>query len=550
MNRLFGSLLVQFREFYKTLTPVRKMALLGASIIVMVTAGVMVVMLTGQSYAPLFKDIAPDQLPILVSSLRQKNISFKLSEDSSAIFVPTELLHSTQMAIMAESGSEQMGSIGLELFEKQDFGTTSYAQRINYQRALQGELVRAINTLSAVKQSKVLLALPPKKTFLEEGAIPTASVVIDLHPGKRLTEDQVKGVTFLVSSAVENLEPDNVSVVDSRGKVLTRQYDSQMGATSELLDMKKKVEHQLEQRIEAILSKVVGAGNVIAKVEASLNSKKVDMVEEQYDQERAAIRSVQKEEEALDGARTSPSGVPGARANLPGAGGNGQVGFKQDVKREISTTNYEVPKTIRTVKEQAGNLERLSVAVLVDHASIMEKGENGKITEKNRERSAEELRKYENIIKSAIGYSESRGDTVKIENIRFENEDFSESERLLSTLERKKLLYSLFRWAALACVIGIFFFLFIRPFMRWVTDSFQDSVEDMLPKTIEELEDLQSADSVLPGMQGALPTLQDSLDPDKAESELLRERIMVIMEQDEEKTTNAFKLWLNKRELS
>ena len=198
MNRLFGSLFVQFREFYKTLTPVKKMALLAASLIVLVTCGVMVVMLTGKSYAPLFTNIAPDQLPMLVGNLRQKNIDFKLSNDSRTIYIPQELLHSTQMAFMAEAGSDQMGSIGLELFENQSFGTTSYAQRVNYQRALQGELVRAINTLAAVKQSKVLLALPPKKTFMEEGAIPTASVVLDLHPGKRLTPDQVQGITYLV----------------------------------------------------------------------------------------------------------------------------------------------------------------------------------------------------------------------------------------------------------------------------------------------------------------------------------------------------------------
>lgn len=545
MNRLFGSLFVQFREFYKTLTPIKKMALLGATIVVLVTAGVMVVMVTGQSYAPLFTKVAPDQLPMIVGSLRKKNIDFKLSADSSTISIPVELLHSTQMALMAEAGSDQMGAIGLELFEKQDFGTTSYAQRINYQRALQGELVRAINTLSAVKQSKVLLALPAKKTFLEEGSVPTASVVIDLHPGKSLTPDQVKGITFLVASAVENLEASNVSVVDSRGKVLTKEYSSEMGATSELLDMKKRIEHHMEQRVEDMLSKVVGAGNVIVRVEASLDPQKVDTLEELYDSDKTAVRSVQKEEETLDGSRTNPTGVPGARANLPGAAETGTVGFKQDVKREIATTNYEVPKTVRKVKEDAGKITKLSVAVLVNHSTAVKA--DGTVDAVPR--SPEELRKYEDIVKSAIGFAPTRGDAVKVENIRFQQEDFAESEQLLTTLERKKLLYSLFRWAALAFVVGIFFFLFIRPFMRWVTDSFQDSVDDMLPKTIEELEELQAVDSTLPGMQGALPTLEETLDPDKAESELLKERIMTLMGNDEEKSASAFQLWMNKRDL-
>ena len=130
---------------------------------------------------------------------------------------------------MTEMGGAKVGHVGLELFDKQDFGTTSYAQKINYQRALQGELMRAINTLTAVKQSKVILAMPQKKTFLEEGGQPSASVVLELHPGKTLSPEQVRGITFLVSSAVENLDPDRVTVVDSRGKMLVQALWRRLG---------------------------------------------------------------------------------------------------------------------------------------------------------------------------------------------------------------------------------------------------------------------------------------------------------------------------------
>jgi flagellar M-ring protein FliF len=242
-------------------------------------------------------------------------------------------------------------------------------------------------------------------------------------------------------------------------------------------------------------------------------------------------------------------GIPGARAELPGADDQGQIGFRQNVKKELRTQNFEVPKTIRNIKQGAGGIERLSVAVLVDGKEIFETSEGGEVNSTWKERSPEELAKYETLVKNAIGFSTKRGDNVSIENIRFEKEDFSEAERLLTTLERKKLLNSLFKWSLLGFSLALFFFIVVRPFMRWVTDSFQDSVEDMLPRTIEELEELQSVDNSLPGMSGALPVLEDSIDPDKAESELLKERIMALMEKDEEKAAGAFSLWLSRRDI-
>jgi flagellar M-ring protein FliF len=408
--------------------------------------------------------------------------------------------------------------------------------------------MRAINTLTAVKQSKVILALPNKKTFLEEGGQASASVVVELRQGKELSPEQVRGIRYLVANAVENMDPDRVTVLDDRGKVLTRQSDGVSGGSNELLDLKAKIENDLENRIEDILTKVVGHAKVVAKVDATLNHRVISSVEESVDPDRTAIRSQQSEEESLDGSRMNPAGVPGSRANLPGAEDAGMVGFKQDVKKEIKTTNYDVPKTVRNIREAAGNLERVSVAVVVDGVMSNVKQEDGTTTTEWRPRSAEELKKYEDLIKSAIGYKADRGDSVKIENIQFHPEDFSEAEKILTTLERKKLVHALFKWALLGFSLALFFFIVVRPFMQWITDSFQDSVEEMLPRTIEELEELQSVDNTLPGMSTALPVLQESIDPEKAESELLKDRIMATMSRDEEKAANAFGMWLVRKD--
>ncbi len=551
MNTLLSHLIAQFRQFYKNLTPVKRLSMMAATTVAVVGAAIIVAMLTGTNHVVLFSNIAPDQLPQVVDQLQRRGVPFKLSDNGTTILISKELLHSTQMAIMTEMGGAKVGQIGLELFDKQDFGTTSYAQKINYQRALQGELMRSINTLSAVKQSKVILAMPAKKTFLEEGGETSASVVLELHPGKSLSSEQVRGITFLVSSAVENLEPERVTVVDSRGKVLSKQQSGEGAMSAELIEMKTRQQELIEGRIEEVLAKVVGSGKVIAKVDALLNQKSSVMTQEELNPDATALKSQQTEEEMLDGARSNPTGIPGTRANLPGAEDNagGQVGFRQNVRKELKTQNWDVPKTTRNVKEGAGGVERLSVAVLVDGVIKNVTDKDGNVTEQWTPRSPEEMKKIEQIVKGTMGFNLQRGDVVTVENIAFQKEDFSEAEKLLTTLERKKLLHSLMKWLILSLSLGLFFFVVVRPFMRWITDSFQDSVEDMLPKTIEELEELQSVDNSLPGMSGALPVLEESLDPDKAESELLKERIMNLMELDGEKAAGAFSLWLSRRDL-
>jgi flagellar M-ring protein FliF len=188
------------------------------------------------------------------------------------------------------------------------------------------------------------------------------------------------------------------------------------------------------------------------------------------------------------------------------------------------------------------------VAVVVDGTTKVTKNEAGEAVETWQERSPAELAKLENIVRNAIGYNEKRGDSVRIENIPFQKEDFGEANKILTFQERKKLLHGLFKWSLLGFSLALFFFVVVRPFMRWVTDSFQESVEDMLPRTIEELEELQAVDNTLPGMSGALPVLEESIDPDKAESELLKERILALMGDNEEKAAGAFSLWLARKD--
>lgn len=549
MNKIFSGLAGQFQEFYKSLGPTKRMALVVSVFIGVLAVASVMFMASGKDYAVLLTNIPTEQVPTIIEKLNAKNIPYQLKDDGKTITVPRDYLHATQMQLMSEVGSSRMGSIGLELFDKQEFGINSYAQKINYQRALQGELTRAINTLTAVKQSKIILALPAKKTMMEESSPPSASVVVELHPGKELSADQVRGIRYLVANAVEGMEPERVTILDGHGRMISKQSDGSTGATNDIMDLKSKIEKEFEDRIETILSKVVGQGKIVAKVDATINHKIVTAVEETVDPEKTAIRSQTSQEESLDGARTNPTGVPGSRSNIPGAEDNsGQVGFKQDVKKELKTINYDVPKTIRNIKEAAGAVEKISIAVLIDGVSTTTTKPDGTTETTWASRTPEEIAKYESLVKNAVGYVAARGDSLKIESIQFLPEDFTESEKILTNIEKKKLVQSLFKWGLLGFALLLFFFMVIRPFMQWITDSFTDSVEEMLPRTIEELEELHSVDNSLPGLSGAMPILHESVDPEKAESELLKDRIITLMQKDEEKAGSAINMWVARRE--
>src|SRR5690606_18321541 len=198
--------------------------------------------------------------------------------------------------------------------------------------------------------------------------------------------------------------------------------NSASAMSMEMMDLKEKTERQYEKRIEAILSRVVGQGKIIAKVNADLNTRDVVSVQEIIDPDMTAVRSTITEDEKLNGNRRNPAGIPGARANLPGAEEQQQVAFNQDVSKEYKTINYDVPKTVRNVKEAPGDIERLSISVLVDGTTEAVKNEDGTIDQKWTERSQEDLNKYAALVRGAIGFSEKRGDTFTIENIRFEQE--------------------------------------------------------------------------------------------------------------------------------
>jgi flagellar M-ring protein FliF len=498
-----------------------------------------------KSYAPLYTNLQPEESIALVKVLQEKNIPYLVTADGSTISIPPELVQQTLMQL-AVQGAPSGQKPGLELFDKESFGTSSYVQRINYVRAIQGELMRTINTLKAVRKSAVHVSLPPKSTFLEQAEDPKASVVVELKPGMVLAKEEVRGVQNLVASSVEGLRPERVTVVDSSGVALTQSGDSLSVVTMTMMERQHQVQRQLEGKIEEIVSRLVGRGNVAVTVSAELDFDPLREQETVYDPEQTAIRSQDKQENSMESSKAAAAaagGVAGAQSSLPGpASAPSAVGgeSRQAVAKTNDRAQYEISSKVRSKEKALGAIKRLSVAVAVNHENVTDA--EGKVT--RRAISDERRATIEKIVRDSIGIVQGR-DSVTVVSEAFASEDLEKSDEILARRERQQLVYSLVKWGAFGLFVFLFFVFVVRPFIRWVTGlSTATKIETVLPRTVEELERMQEpSTNALPGLAN-LPLLEETVDLEKAESELLKEKLVSLVDMSPEKAAQIITDWL------
>ena len=288
------------------------------SIAVLVSLALVFYWASLQSYQTLMTGLNPEDSANIIRILREKKIPFKVENGGKSISIPPESTYQLRLEL-ATIGLPQASVVGYEIFDNPSLGTTSFVQKVNRKRALEGELMRTINTIKGVKRTRVHLAMPRKSTFVEDHVDPTASVVIDLEKGFQLSESRIYGVQNLVSSAVEGLEIADVVIVDSGGRTLSKNTrDPLVALAADQFDFKKKIEEEFESRIIAMLSPIVGDGKVVAKVTAEIDFSDVVETQTLYDGDGAAVRSSQKNVMSMNGSRPSPYGKPGAASNTPG----------------------------------------------------------------------------------------------------------------------------------------------------------------------------------------------------------------------------------------
>jgi flagellar M-ring protein FliF len=342
------------------------------------------------------------------------------------------------------------------------------------------------------------------------------------------------------------MDVSDVVIVDSLGKLLSKNSADPMAvATATQLEFRQAIERETESRIEAMLNRVVGDGRVVARVSAELDFSVVNETQTVFDGDGSAVRSSQKNSATQEGLRPSPSGLAGAKSNLPDQQNPAPApGIKSNTNQNFEVTNYEVPQTIRKTTKPQGGIKKLSVAVVVDAKRTKIPGVDGKAgTTQIEPWSPEKLKEFEEMVVSAAGVDRKRGDVLDIKSMEFKDEDFEEASRVVAENERKTYTQSLIIYGVIGLTIVLFFFLVIRPFVKWITENTVDSVDTYLPQTIEELEKIQKG-SMMAGLDDAVPELQERIDPDKVEGEMLKEKIIALVDTNPHKAAIILRDWL------
>ena len=532
-----GLIVQNFVDFFKSLSVLRRVALIGMIGILLAVMSGIVVYSSKTDYKVLYTDLTKDDSATIARMLETGKISYQVKDDGKTIMVPEDQVEIWRLEI-AKKGVNFTGTVGYEVFDKQAFGTTSFVQKINKQRALEGELVKTVMHLRGVTRARIHLSIPESSPFVSERKPPSASVVLDVERGVVMTHDEIKGVQSLISSSVDGMRSHNVVVIDSRGKKLSENDADNMSAeTANRIALESKLNAQYEKKVEEILSRVIGEGKVIAKVAIKMDFTEKVETQTSYDSENTAVYSEVRNEQKMQGVRPSPQGIPGARSNLPGE--NPQPGIpetRNDVDKSLVTRNFNVPTTVTKSKKPTAEISNLSVAVMVDGKKmpVMKDGmplvnEDGVTITKYQAWSEEELQNFQQIVSSALGINQTRGDKLVIKNMEFAKEDLAEMEAIMRARENRELYKNIVKYLIIGAIISLFFFMVVRPFIQWLTENSVESIEDFLPKTIEELEKIQ-ANQRLPGLEDVLPTMDDRLNPEKIEGNMIREKIIALVE--------------------
>ncbi|HEI6945445.1 TPA: flagellar M-ring protein FliF [Yersinia enterocolitica] len=387
----------------------------------------------------------------IVTQLTQLNIPYRFADNGGALLIPADKVHETRLRL-AQQGLPKGGAVGFELLDQEKFGISQFSEQVNYQRALEGELARTIGTLGPVLNVRVHLAMPKPSLFVREQKSPTASVTLALQPGRALDDGQINAIVYMVSSSVAGLPPANVTVVDQTGRLLTQSDSAGRDLNAAQLKFTNEVENRFQRRIETILAPMVGSGNVHAQVTAQVDFASREQTDEEYKPNQAAnqgaVRSQQvSTSEQLGG--TNVGGVPGALSNQPSATPVAPIEVPQAIpaagagaaanaanrpataarqtatssnSRHDQTTNFEVDRTIRHTQQQAGMVQRLSVAVVVNYGS----DKAGKPIAL----SKDQLAQVESLTREAMGFSTVRGDTLNVVNTPFNATDDASGSNL------------------------------------------------------------------------------------------------------------------------
>ncbi|MDN5318786.1 MAG: flagellar M-ring protein FliF [Thermovirga sp.] len=378
-------------------------------------------------YAPLFSDLQMEDTAAIVSVLKEKNVPFRIDPSASAVLVPEDRVYELRLE-MASLGLPNRGTVGFELFDNSKMGMTDFQQQVAYVRALEGELSRTISEIEVVRFAKVNLVLPKQRLFLKEQEEATASVLIGLRPGREISQDQVRAIMKLVASSVEGLSPENVSVVDTSGRLLSGfaeggEFFLSTGSsvTSLQRELERRQEHDLERKVQNMLSAIYGPGNAVVRVRVELDFSRVSRSSKQFLPQgngKGVVRSTQVTEENYSGTAAQSQGV-GTSSNIPGYSVRTSGAGSGEYSKTDQVTNYEISTLQQNEERPPGTVKRITASVVINGSE--------------QESPKEEL--YRSIA-SALGVDENRGDQLTVTFIPFASPDQFYAQ--VGDLERKE----------------------------------------------------------------------------------------------------------------
>lgn len=542
----FKALLHQISQIYQKLS--LKQKIVAASSIVLVVAFLVFLTLYKSKnenfagYSVLFENISPNDSALILDQLNKDGIKYKLANEGT-ILVPTSDVYKERIAV-ATLGIPKESKIGFEIFDKQEFGATDAEQRVKFQRALEGELARTIESLSSIQKATVRIAIPKESVFTERQALPTASIVVELKPGVSLNAKQIFGIKNLVAASVTNLSTENVKIVNQDGVALgdeDGEFDSD--AIAQQIRYKREFENNYEQKIVNVLAPIVGgADKVVAKVNIDFDFDKKDTKSEVYDPNNVVRSESNIEEKRQGSAPNEVGGVPGAVSNIGPVQGLDDSTLKEQYNKSSQQTNYEISKKVTSIKGQFASINRVSAAVVIDGLYQSKKGSDGKPTGELEfaPLTKEQRESITNLIKQSIGYNQNRGDEVSLDNFEFKTgKDISTSEKMDGFVNNYVVPFMpLLKYIFAALLLYIFYKKVIVPFMQKMLEEtkeeeeqVQDGLEDIEVDAEDTLEKFKAARKKVEEQLG----LSGEFNEDELKYDVLLEKMRaVITERNEE----------------
>ncbi|MGR9073059.1 MAG: flagellar basal-body MS-ring/collar protein FliF [Gammaproteobacteria bacterium] len=468
-NDRFGDRHPVLQGFSKLTMP-RQIGLIAVAAVVVAMIVAVLLWTRSPSYDLLYPGLSDKEAAEVFAALQKMDVDYQVDARSGAIMVPAGKVHEVRLKL-AGQGLPRSDSLGYELLDRETgFGVSRSAETVRFQRALEGEIARTVMSIQSVKNARVLLALPKQSVFVRQPKKPSASVLVNLYPGRVLEKEQVEAIKHLVASSVPLLESEQVTVADQTGRLLSATDASpEVLLTAKQFEYKKRLEDHLMERIENILTPVVGFDGMRAQITADIDFSMTETTQESYNPELAAVRSEQTQEEKS----TFPpvQGVPGALSNQPPPAGIApevaladaaeQALFNQGSVSKSATRNFELDKTVSHTRHASGVLNRLSVAVVVDNRkNPLPDGSQLGIPY-----SRKELDRMTDLVKQAVGFDEKRGDQVTVTNTPFVAQESSELFPGTTFWDRESL-YELIKPAAAVVIVLLLIFGVIKPVLQ------------------------------------------------------------------------------------